>query len=164
MSEASRGPYAAPKAAVSDVLPQAASHWIRTKWFYLLVFGFASFVILDTSNVWLPSLGMVSLAAGWTLALLLAFSPLKLIAARRSMALPWWSEVLLCAAIAMALGGALLDDPVLLIIGWLPAWAVMGAITVALWITEALHPVKIYTKGRQFVFVEAGEVTEGHAR
>jgi hypothetical protein len=69
MSDASRGPYAAPKAAVSDVPPQAATYWIRTKWFYLLVFGFASFVILDTSNVWLPSLGVMPLAAGWRAAI-----------------------------------------------------------------------------------------------
>ena len=148
------GPYAAPQAAVNDVLPLASTHWMRSKWYYLAIFVLVSWVIFDVRDFWLPSLGAMPLAAGGVLAALLSISPLRIIAARRSAATPWWFDILIMGVMVAGVAGAWVGDGVLLIIGLLPAWLLLGEIALALHQVEARYPVRVYSKARSLVFVE----------
>jgi hypothetical protein len=144
------GPCPSPQAAVNDVLPRA----IRCKWYYLATFALLSWAIFDVRDFWLPSLGAMPLAAGGVLAALLSMAPLGIIAARRSAATPWWFDSLIIGVLVSAVAGAWLGDGVLLIIGLLPAWLLVGEIALALYRVEARYPVRVYSRRRSLVFVE----------
>ena len=144
------GPCATSQAAVNDTLP----HAIGSKWYYLAVFGLVSWVMFDVRDAWLPSLGAMPLAVGGVLAALLSMSPLGIIAARRSAATPWWFDSLIIGVLAYAVVGAWVGDGVLLIIGLLPAWLLVGEIALALYRVESRYPVKVYSRARSLLFVE----------
>lgn len=144
------GPCPSPQAAVNDVLPRA----IRSKWYYLAMFALVSWVIFDVRDAWLPSLGAMPLAAGGVLAALLSMSPLGLIAARRSAATPWSFDIVTLGVLVAAVVGAWVGDGVLLIVGLLPAWVLVGEIALALYRVEARYPVRVYSRPRSLVFVE----------
>ena len=151
-----RDPYAAPKSNVRDVSPAPARHWIRTKWLYLSLVPLLLYAMLVLWEVF-QSATAATLAAGLGLAVLISISPAQALLARRSGSSPWWWDVLFCCLIGTALAGSFVDDPLLIIVGVIPFFALVGATVVLTWVIEARHGVRIYSKARGVVFVEGGD-------
>lgn len=152
-----RDPYSAPRSNVRDVSPEPARHGIRTKWLYLCLVAPLSYATHAVWDVLLPSLTVAALGAGLALAVLIAISPLQALLARRSGSSPWWWDVLFFCLIGTAVLGSFVDDPILIVIGFIPGLALIAVVALGTWVIEARHCVRIYSKARGFVFVEAGD-------
>ena len=148
-----RDPYAAPKANVRDVSPAPARHWIRTKWLYL---SFVAPLLYGLLVLWevFQAATAPTLALGLGLAVLITISPTQALLARRSGSSPWWWDVMVYCLIGTALTGSFVDDQVLIVIGLIPSFALIGATALLTWVIEARHCVRIYSKARGVVFVE----------
>jgi hypothetical protein len=151
-----RDPYAAPKSNVRDVSPETARHWIRTKWFYLSLVAPLAYALLVLWEVF-QSATAATLAAGVGLAVLMTVSPAQALLARRSGSSPWWWDALFCCLLGTALAGRFIDDPILIVIGLIPFYVLVGTLVVLTWAIEARHCLRIYSKARGVVFVEGGD-------
>jgi hypothetical protein len=67
----------------------------------------------------------------------------------------WWDVLFFCL-IGTAVLGSFVDDPILIVVGLLPGLALIAVIVIGAWVIEARHCVRIYSKARALVFVEAG--------
>lgn len=151
-------PYAAPKSELRDVLPETPRYWLRIKWFYLFVFAVWSSVIIHGSHIFTP-FSLVSMVAGMTLGILLSICPVQGYMARRAFSPPWCWDVLALVLIAITVLGALFEDSRLSTIGFASILEVVGAILLGSWVVEARHPVLVYCRTREFVFVEKSNAT-----
>jgi hypothetical protein len=98
-----------------------------------------------------------TLAASLGLAVLMTISPAQALLARRSGCSPWWWDALFCCLIGTALAGSFVDDPILIVIGLIPFYVLVGALVLLSWVIEARHCVRIYSKARGVVFVEGAD-------
>jgi hypothetical protein len=146
-------PYAAPKSEERDVVAAPAPYWIRTRWLYLGLVAFLSFVMFSASDALLPSFTLVTAGCGFAVGILITISPIEAILARRSSSSPWWWDIVFCCVIGTAVAGAAFADPVLMVIGLLSTLIMVSVLTLGTWIIEVRYRVRAYSKARGVVFV-----------
>ena len=148
-------PYAPPKAEVRDPPPGPKAYWIRTGWYYLLVFGgLLCVTFLFFEKTLTQSLNGLTLAASAGLTALLCIWPLQALVARRTCSVPWWWNALFFPVVSLVLVGAVMDDADLIAVGLLPFVGLCAMFAIAsLWV-EARYDVRVYSTANGVAFVK----------
>jgi len=147
------GPYAPPKSEVRDVQPAPPGFRVRTKTLYSGMLLILIVVALFLRDMLLRGFAPPSAAVAAVLAVAIVTLPLRRILFRSSGPTPWWWDVLLYALVAAYVFGAILDNAILLFIGFVPVTIMTAVFLAALWWVEAKYPVRAYSSARAIIFV-----------
>jgi hypothetical protein len=153
------GPYAPPKSKVNDVFSDAPKYRLRTKWLYFSGFLVALAVIHQIQEVFVPYLSAGRLTVGFILALLVSALSIGPIVRRRSGSSSLWRDLLQIAAFSPVLVGAFAEDELLIVVGFSSALVMFGLMALTVYMVEVWYSVRIYSRGRQLVFVRDSDAS-----
>ena len=149
-------PYSPPKAEVKDVQVPARSLGIRTFWFAVTLVSSIICLFVYGLELFGPLVTPPLLAVSAILGMLITLPTLRAITAVRSATVPWWSTMLYCTLFGLALFGAIIDTPAMLVVAQLSFTTSGLLVLAAVGFVERRHHVRIYTRGRGYVFVQGG--------
>ena len=152
--------FSPPTADVKDSSAETLTVFLRCVW----VYGVGELFFI---GVILFAMRLIATVFEWRLLLFcvlaaVAFSivPVRIILAGRTVSPPWWGDILIYAMGALMLYALMIEAWGVVFV----CYAILGglnlAILAALLVAEKRYPVRVYLKGRRWIFVnrETGEI------